>query len=107
MREKQKERLIIKFGQENFDRAQRFADVIDEPNDFAVITTILRWMAVYSAADLDEAFEQVSRYERNNPRRSLYYLAGILAGLEKSGGKTGGVALSTGLGQPGTSRKAS
>ena len=79
VRAKQKERLIQKFGKEDFDRAQHFADVIDEPNDFVVIATILKWMGVYPAGDLEAAFDQVSRYERNNPRRSVYYLAGILA----------------------------
>ena len=80
---KQKEQLIQKFGRENFERAQHFADVMDEPNDFAVIATILNWMGIYPAAHLEAAFDQVSRYERNNPRRSLYYVAGILEGKEE------------------------
>lgn len=77
-REEQKKRLVEKFGPEAYERARRFADLIDEPKDFAVIATILRWMTIYPAPALDAAFQQVSRYERNNPRRSLYYVAGIL-----------------------------
>lgn len=74
----QENRILEKFGREAYERARGFAEMIDEPNDFAVIATILKWMSLYPPADLDSAFEQVARYERNNPRRSLYYLAGIL-----------------------------
>jgi hypothetical protein len=79
---RQKE-ISEKFGAQNFQRASRFADTLDEPKDLFVIQTILEWMNRYPASNLDQAFEQVSRYERNNPRRSLYYLRGILEGMQK------------------------
>ena len=79
----QNQRLIQKFGQEKFDQARRWADLIDEPNDPLIIATILKWMTLYPLADLEAAFQQVARYERNNPRRSLYYLRGILEGMHR------------------------
>lgn len=79
----QEKRLIQKFGEERFDQARRWADGIDEPNDPIVLATLLKWMDLYSKADLEAAFQQVARYERNNPRRSLYYLRGILEGMQK------------------------
>lgn len=79
----QDQRLIQKFGEERFNQTRRWADLIDEPNDPVVLAAILKWMDLYSKEDLEAAFQQVARYERNNPRRSLYYLRGILEGMRK------------------------
>lgn len=85
VREVRLKRLVQKFGGEKFGEARAWADLIDEPNDPLVLATLLNWMGLYPKSDLESAFDQVSRYERNNPRRSLYYLRGILEGM--GGGK--------------------
>ena len=82
-KEEQERRLIQRFGQEKFDQARAWADLIDEPHDPIVLSTLLKWMDLYPKPDLEAAFQQVSRYERNNPRRSLYYLRGILEGMRR------------------------
>ena len=82
-RQEKESRLIEKFGRENFVRARNLAEEIDEPHDPLVLETILQWMDRYPGEDLEAAFKQVSRYERNNPRRSLYYLHGILEGMRE------------------------
>ena len=79
--DKQMKALENKFGELSFRQARGYADKIDEPNDPLALATILKWMSLYPAGKLAAAFDQVSRYERNNPRRSLYYLRGM---LEKS-----------------------
>ncbi len=83
--EVQKIKMIEKFGQENFEKAHRYAEIIDEPEDPEAHATILKWMTHYPAPHLEAAFAQVARYERNNPRRSLYYLRGILDGMKRQG----------------------
>ena len=84
VREEEKKRFIDRFGPEAYEKASHFADRIDEPNDFSVIRTILHWMSAYPSDQLEAAFAQVARYERNNPRRSLSYVSAILTASKRS-----------------------
>jgi hypothetical protein len=81
---KLREKFIRRYGEENFDQARRYADLIDEPNDYAALAVILQWIERFPARDLEQAFDQVAAYERNNPRRSIYYLRGILEGMKSA-----------------------
>jgi len=76
-------KLKEKYGEDKFKRAQYYADKIDEPNDPEAAAVILKWMEIYPFLSVEAAFSQVAGYEHNNPRRSLYYIEGILRNMTR------------------------
>ena len=70
--------LQKQFGEEWIVRAQKLADLIDEPEDAEVIREFAGFLKRYPAAEVEKATATVAGFSRNNPLRTTAYIRGIL-----------------------------
>lgn len=80
--EKRKAKLIEKYGKEQFDKAQKYAEIIFCENDLYEIEEIIQMMQKYGEPAVKEAFDYVQGAAENSPHRGMGYITGILQRIE-------------------------
>jgi len=75
---KEKDKLAESYGKEEFEKAQKYAEVIYKGNDIQAIEDIIKKIKEYGVAKVERAFRIVSRMAPDNPKRIYEYVLGIL-----------------------------
>ena len=75
---KEKDKLAQLYGREQFEKAQRYAQIIYKGNDIQAIEDIIKKIKEYGVAKVDRAFRIVSQMAPDNPKRIYEYVVGIL-----------------------------
>jgi len=74
----QKQELASAYGKERFETAEKYAKIVFKDNDIRVIEKIIKLMDEYGEEEVKNTFSQVSQWSPQNPRRTIYYVIGIL-----------------------------
>ncbi len=75
---KEKDKLSQLYGKGQFEKAQRYADIIYKGNDIQAIEDIVKKIKEYGVTKVDMAFQIVSLMAPDNPKRIYEYVVGIL-----------------------------
>ena len=75
---KEKDRLVRIYGQERFEKAEKYAEIVYAGKDIQVIEDIIKKIEEYGPDQVDKAFSLVSGNSFGNPTRSYKYVIGIL-----------------------------
>lgn len=67
-----------KYGREEYTRARKYAEIVFEENNPAVIEDIILKIREYGAKKVRDAFAVISPKHIDNPKRSYAYVIGIL-----------------------------
>ncbi len=76
--QKEKERLINRYGKERFEQAAKYAEIVYKNNDIQVIEDIIKKIEEYGPEKVAQAFGKISHRSPDNPKRSYKYVVGIL-----------------------------
>ena len=75
---KEKDKISQLYGKEQFEKAQRYSDIIYKGNDIQAIEDIIKKIKEYGVTKVDRAFQIVSQMAPDNPKRIYEYVVGIL-----------------------------
>jgi hypothetical protein len=75
---KEKDNLSRLYGREQFEKAQKYANIIYRGNDIQAIEDIIKKIKEYGVAKIGRAFRIVSQMAPDNPKRIYEYAVGIL-----------------------------
>jgi hypothetical protein len=75
---REKDKLAKLYGNEQFEKAQSYAQVIYKGNDIRIIEDIIKLIREYGLVKVGRAFQIVSRMASDNPKRIYEYVEGIL-----------------------------
>ena len=75
------ERLKRLYGEDKFAQAKKFAEVVFEENDPAVVEDIVFLIDEYGVGKYQKAINIVAQKAVDNPKRIQSYVVGILKGM--------------------------
>ncbi len=75
---KEKARLANLYGDDRFQKARQYAEIVYKGNDIQVIEDIIRKIDEYGIEEVDKAFRIVAEKSPSNPKRSYGYVVGTL-----------------------------